>query len=301
MLSCISRDRVTGIVSSVGRFHVYPVTPNNIYWKYENTRHRPNFFVLFELAVRIETIEFVLIQSQHRSSRPSIWDGRTDGRNIISSVNSYDETRRHRKISAVCSADVELRTDECQPWMNPDGITFDFLKASSSNLENDLKRMIDNTASFFVACKELQRLSFVKATDLGSKFSMHRLVQTVIRGRMTLEQRLKIEKDVLGLNKAVFSGYSLESLNSEVRAKYRMFLPQVNSCLSHFDQDTYELFAISSLSDSIAGFLFEENQRLACVRLNVKILEIRTRMLGLEHPSTLRISVDWQLLMSITV
>src|SRR5438477_7547903 len=42
-------------------------------------------------------------------------DGRTDGRNTFSSLKSYDETRRHRKISVVCSADVELRMDDCQP------------------------------------------------------------------------------------------------------------------------------------------------------------------------------------------
>src|SRR5436190_19810779 len=45
-------------------------------------------------------------------------DGRTDGRNTFSSLKSNDETRRHRKISVVCSADVELRTDDCQPWFS---------------------------------------------------------------------------------------------------------------------------------------------------------------------------------------
>src|SRR5438552_5812787 len=44
-------------------------------------------------------------------------DGRTDGRNTFSSFKSYDETRRHRKISVVCSADVELRRDNYQPWI----------------------------------------------------------------------------------------------------------------------------------------------------------------------------------------
>src|SRR5204863_648823 len=42
-------------------------------------------------------------------------DRRTDGRNTFSSLKSYDETRWHRKISVICSADVELQTDDCQP------------------------------------------------------------------------------------------------------------------------------------------------------------------------------------------
>ena len=42
-------------------------------------------------------------------------DGRTDGRNIFSSLKSNDETRQHRKISVVCSADVELQTYDYQP------------------------------------------------------------------------------------------------------------------------------------------------------------------------------------------
>ena len=93
-LSCVSHDSVTGIMSSAWRFHIYPVTHSIIYWKYENTRHRPKFFVLFELVVRIETIEFVLIQSQHRSYRRSTW-GRTNRRTkylFVRQVKWRDET-----------------------------------------------------------------------------------------------------------------------------------------------------------------------------------------------------------------
>ena len=74
--------------------HIYPVTHNNIYWKYENTRHRPNLFVLFELAVRIETIEFILIQSQHWSYRhlPWGWMNRRTKCLLIFEVIGWNET-----------------------------------------------------------------------------------------------------------------------------------------------------------------------------------------------------------------
>ena len=91
----ISCDRVTGIMYPRGNFHMYPVTRSIIYWKYENTRHRPKFFGLFERAVRIETIEFVLIQNQHQPYRRSTW-GRTNRRTkyiFVLEVKWRDEMR----------------------------------------------------------------------------------------------------------------------------------------------------------------------------------------------------------------
>jgi hypothetical protein len=100
-------NSVTEIVSFKGRF-IY------ILWHiviYIASTTSAEFFVLFELAVRIETIEFVLVQSQHRSYRRSSW-GRTNRRTKYS--KSYNETKRDRKISA----DVELQTDDCQPCLS---------------------------------------------------------------------------------------------------------------------------------------------------------------------------------------
>jgi hypothetical protein len=174
-------------------------------------------------------------------------------------------------------------------YMNPDEINVEFLKAGSTALENNLKRVVEDASSFFMACKGLQRFSFLKVLEPARKFSMHRLVQAVIRGRMTPEDRLKVEKDVLGLNESAFSSYSLETLDFKGRTKYRSFLPQINACLFYFHENTYEMFAISLLCESIAGFLFEENQRHACAALNAKCLEIRTRILGPDHPDTLRL------------
>ena len=66
-------------------------------------------------------------------------DGRTDGRNYLSSVKSYDETRRDRKISSVCSADVELRTDECPPCREVEGpLGFDTVECDPKS--QDLSR-----------------------------------------------------------------------------------------------------------------------------------------------------------------
>ena len=115
-LSCISRDSVTGILSSMGCSFIYPATHSIMYWKYENTRHRPKFFVLFEVAVRIETIEFVLTQSEHRSYLSSTWRRPNRRTKYLSSQKSWDETRRGRKFRPSVRPSVELQTDDCQPW-----------------------------------------------------------------------------------------------------------------------------------------------------------------------------------------
>src|SRR6266513_469512 len=128
-----SCDSVTGIVSSMVCFHAYPVTlsqeschlwgallyiPQHIVLCIESTKILDigrNFSYFLNLQYESRRLSSYLLKVNIGRTVVQLEDGRTDGRNTFSSLKSDDETRRHRKISVVCSADVELRTDDCQP------------------------------------------------------------------------------------------------------------------------------------------------------------------------------------------
>src|SRR5439155_5331238 len=96
-------DSVTGIVS--------------IYIERTNTLDIGRIFSYFlNLQYESRRLSSYLFKVNIGRTVVQLEDVRTDGRNTFSSLKSYDETRLHRKISVVCAADVELRTDDCQPW-----------------------------------------------------------------------------------------------------------------------------------------------------------------------------------------
>ena len=61
-----------------------------------------------------------------------------------------------------------------------------------------------------------------------------------------------------------FQSYSLDTLNAGSRARYRKFILQFSITLSYYDEEVYDIFAISPLSESIVAFLYEEGQEIAC-------------------------------------
>ena len=101
---------VTGIMSSAGHFHMYPVT------RIESTKTLDigrNFSYFLNLQYESRRLSSYLFKVDIDRLIAQLEDGRTDGRNTFSSLESNDETRRYRKISVVCSADVEVQTDDC--------------------------------------------------------------------------------------------------------------------------------------------------------------------------------------------
>jgi tetratricopeptide (TPR) repeat protein len=193
---------------------------------------------------------------------------------------------------SICFPRLSLDSNELGEllsFLNPDEVLVEFLEAGSPALDGNLRRLVQNKFSFVKAVGGLQSLSFVKVGDCGKKISIHRLVQSVIREGLTPEIRLKRQKDVLCISERSFQSFSLETLNGDSRARYRRFLPQIIASLSAFEEEVYQLFALSSLSESLAAFLFEERQYFACQVLNQKILDVRRHKLGPDDPNTLRI------------
>src|SRR5436190_20450511 len=99
-------------MSSAGHFHMYPVTRIKSTKTLDISR---NFSYFLNLQYESRRLTSYLFKVNIDRTVVQLEDGRTDGRNTFSFVKSNDETRQHRKISVVSSADVELRMDDCQP------------------------------------------------------------------------------------------------------------------------------------------------------------------------------------------
>jgi len=171
-------------------------------------------------------------------------------------------------------------------FLNPDEILVDFLEAGACELKGSAGPIIRKRYSFVKALSDLQSLSLVKVWDKGQKISMHRLVQFVIRDSLSPVNRLDTEDEILQISANAFP-YSLTRLGAESRMVCRRFLPQITGGVLNFQRSAYDQFALSPLSDSVAAFLFDDGHFSECQRLDERLVEVRTRILGPNDPRTL--------------
>lgn len=187
------------------------------------------------------------------------------------------------RLSTIVSEFAEILA-----FLNPDEILLEILEAGGSGLSENLQNVLNNKFSLMKILTELQSLSLIKVSGRGSKCSIHRLVQSVIRESLPIERRINKEKEILDAFSVAFQ-YSLDGLNPTSRILYRKYLPQITSCLVNFDKEGYDSFAMSELSEKVAAFLFDEGQGFECQQLNKTLLSVRMRILGPDHRRTLRI------------
>jgi hypothetical protein len=178
---------------------------------------------------------------------------------------------------------------ELLSFLNPDEILVEFLEAGNSKSDGIFAELKTNKFLFFKVLRELQSLSLVKLWDHSKKISIHRLVQAVIRERLCYECRISRQEELLNIMAVAFQ-YSVSNTDAVTRAVYRQFLPQITAILLSFDEEIYDRFALSTLSESVAAFLYDEGQNCECDSLNQRIFQARKRILGSDDPKTLRIA-----------
>jgi NB-ARC domain len=179
-----------------------------------------------------------------------------------------------------------IQLAEAIAFLNPDTILLEFLEAGGSALRPELHDLIEDKFAFVKAISELKSYSFVKLRDHGKEFSMHRLVQCVIRERCTHQSRLDRQKEIIRMFSIGFH-YSHHHMDLASRLRFRRFLPQIMGALAVCDEALWALFAADSISDSVPAFLYDEGQIGDCVHLNRRVVEARERMFGSEDTRTL--------------
>lgn len=169
-------------------------------------------------------------------------------------------------------------------FMNPDLILVEFLKAGRSALR-EAKNIIDNTFHFRECIHALQMFSLVRVWEEGRKISIHRLVQSVIRDSLNEEKKRDIVSQITELGIVAFPEPETSRFNPISRERSRRFLSQALSCLGYQDESCSPKWHI--LSDSVAGFLYDEGQYDDCLKLAIMTYSMRKAELGVDHADTL--------------
>jgi hypothetical protein len=172
-------------------------------------------------------------------------------------------------------------------FLNPDGISVQFLEAGSQLISDNMKQILVNKFNFLKSLQELEAFSFVKVHENGEKVMCHRLLQAVVRSTIARDRSLLLQLEIFNMGISAFP-YSLETLTAASRAQYRRFFPQIKAAVNNFDPEVYQQFAISPLAEKVIDFLCEDYELHDCSRLIHNIVHECSRVLGPRDPTTLR-------------
>lgn len=92
-------------------------------------------------------------------------------------------------------------------FLNPDGVSVEFLERGGNGLESELKGIIGSPERLFEALCVLERFSFIGRQHIdaqGQRITMHRLVQHVIKDEMPHELRGDMMREVVCLCNSAF-------------------------------------------------------------------------------------------------
>ena len=169
-------------------------------------------------------------------------------------------------------------------FMNPDEILVDFIKEGIELFPLNVQELFNNRVRWVKALKELEKFSLVNVFQGGTRLSIHRLVQVVIQDNLDSTMRLDpIASVVIRLGLQSFPDIS-DASKREIRRRYRS---QVIACLE---------LGISAkcgsvwhlLAGRLASYLSEDGFYVDCLHWSRLTFDIRTKVLGSEHPDTLR-------------
>src|SRR5271169_5742505 len=87
-------------------------------------------------------------------------------------------------------------------FLNPDGILVEFLEAGRSGLSEPLKTLIGDSFAFYDALRDLERYSLIH--NDRHTISIHRLVQTMIKDSLNIDEEKRFMKMTAGLLLSAF-------------------------------------------------------------------------------------------------
>ena len=175
-------------------------------------------------------------------------------------------------------------------FTNPDETLVDFLKAGKAGLQPELRSIFDNNFLFRQGLRGLEDYSLIRVWDEGRKITIHRLVQDVVRDDLDVLSRTSISTQALQLALTAFP-IAIHAVNYDV---CRAYYPQVTAILGNVEKHTVTSDSTIrdmnyfQLFDNLRFYLFDDGYYSDAVKYNGRCLEISDRVLGEEHPDTLR-------------
>ncbi|MCJ1255882.1 Kinesin light chain 3 [Lignoscripta atroalba] len=134
----------------------------------------------------------------------------------------------------------------------------------------------------------LSSFSLISIDGMNNRISMHPLVHVWARDQM-IETELMHSWTVAASTLAISISWEFQSDDYTFR---RLLLPHVNSCLKCHQRDVFTtddgLEEMLNIVDKFALVYSESGQTQEAVKLSEQVLKVRKRILGDEHPDTLK-------------
>lgn len=166
--------------------------------------------------------------------------------------------------------------------LNPDGISLDFLNAGREVLDEVMRVVLSSSVKISKPLIILEKNSLIKWNRVTKMVSIHRLIQAVIKDYMSVDELSDYQSAVINLIQAAFP---VDWATRESRTTCRLYEQQSLEPLLGFKgvrTDTY----INTLV-WIGRFTSDEGRYNDCMRVRAVIVDIRTQVLGEQHPETL--------------
>lgn len=163
-------------------------------------------------------------------------------------------------------------------FLAPDAIPETFFLEGSSLLGPAFRAITENPLAFPEAIKVLLSYSLIQRHSETQTLSVHRLVQVVLRERMSESERQGWRQRVLHQLSAVFPDGSYPTWNQCER-----LLPHVFACVTAISEDSKDL-ELAHLSQKTATYLYEcGQQHEQAEELYQRALSIYEQVLGPQH------------------
>lgn len=174
-------------------------------------------------------------------------------------------------------------------FMNPDETLVEFLQHGKAGLQPGLHRIFQNNFVFRQSLCALEEYSLIRIWDAGRKITIHRLVQDVIRNDLDVSSQTSISAQVVKLALATLR-LSMQEWNHEKR---RTFYPQITAILTNVKKHPATDTTIRDIEHSylyarLAFYLNYDGFYSDAAKYYEIYFEISKRLLGQEHPETLR-------------
>jgi len=165
--------------------------------------------------------------------------------------------------------------------LNPDRILLEFVIAGITAIKNDAGNDINDEHDLSVALLELEKFSLIKWDRQSQSLSIHRLVQTVIRDKMSEEELTSTHTAFVNLCIEAFP----ETTDNETRSLCRTYQGQIVEPLLRME--TFRTSQSAVIRSRVGGFLHEDGKYDDSEKLLLQAVETYRSFLGAENSETL--------------
>jgi tetratricopeptide (TPR) repeat protein len=170
-------------------------------------------------------------------------------------------------------------------FLSPDAIPLELFTGGASQLSPVLAKALAASQDPLVlneALEPLTRYSLIRFDVESQTYSIHRMVQEVVKDQMGVEQQAQWAEQVV---RAVEQ--SFPEVNYQTWTRCERFIPHVLLCAAHIDHWNMTFWEARNLLYRAGTYFVQRGQYWEAEPLRKSELVISERVLGPEHPDTL--------------